>query len=289
MTDINYREEYAVKFTKIGEIAEGQDGAIWNKLLFRFDHKGECHVHDLDTLQEVAQFCLDDTDTWMPHSNAVMFGCEYFAEGDEFPLLYTNVYNTYSKEDDRREGVCCVYRITRQGDSFRGQLVQTITVGFTKDANLWCSENGDLRPYGNFVIDREREIYYGFTMRDACRTTRYFSFKMPKLADGVVDEAYGVKKVTLQVSDVLDYFDCDYHKFIQGACTHGGKIYSVEGFNDDPNTLAAIRVIDPTQKKQLLYKPFTEFGTSVEPEFIDFHGEACIYSDAHGNIYTIEF
>ena len=26
-----------------------------------------------------------------------------------------------------------------------------------------------------------------------------------------------------------------------------------------------------------------------EPEFIDFWGEKCIYSDAHGNVFILEF
>lgn len=281
-----------MRIKQIGKTAGGQDGAIWGQELFRFDHEGNCIVYNLqDDFREIGRFTLDKNEILCPHSNAVMFGCEYYETGDEYPLLYTNIYNNYAKAVNPMRGVCCVYRLCRTAEGFTTTLVQLIQIGFVEDSRYWRSSDDaeDIRPYGNFAIDRDAGIYYGFTMRDACRTTRYFSFKMPKLADGVVDETYGVKKVTLQVSDVLDYFDCDYHKFIQGACTHGGKIYSVEGFNDDPNTLAAIRVIDPTQKKQLLYKPFTEFGTSVEPEFIDFHGEACIYSDAHGNLYTIEF
>ena len=94
-----------MKMNKIGKIAGGQDGAIWGDLLFRFQNHGGCYVYDLNNLEELARFRLDGTDAWMPHSNAVMFGSEYFAEGDEFPLLYTNVYNTYAKEEDRREGV----------------------------------------------------------------------------------------------------------------------------------------------------------------------------------------
>lgn len=269
-----------MKFTKIGEIAEGQDGAIWNQLLFRLDEKGNCYVCELDTLEETARFQLDGTDEWMPHSNAVMFGCEYFAEGDEFPLLYTNVYNTYSKEDDRREGVCCVYRITRQGDSFRGQLVQVITVGFTKDKSLWCSEDGDLRPYGNFVIDREKGIYYGFTMRDMSRTTPYFAFKLPRLSQG--------RYVTLTVEDILFSFECPYHWLLQGACTYKGKIISLEGYRDDTQYRPALRIIDTENQEQLRCEYLIRHELVHEPEFIDFWEDVCYYGDARGNLYKIE-
>lgn len=269
-----------MKFTKIGQIAQGQDGAIWNKLLFRFEHSGKCCVHALDTLEEIAQFRLEDTDTWMPHSNAVMFGCEYFAPEDEFPLLYTNVYNTYSEEEDRREGVCCVYRITRQGNSFRGQLVQIITVGFTKDENLWCSKGGDLRPYGNFAIDRENGIYYGFTMRDASQTTPYFAFPLPKLSQG--------RYVTLMPEDILFSFDCPYHWLLQGACAHKGKIFSLEGYRDNTEYRPALRIIDPEKRQQLCCEYLIQHELVHEPEFIDFWEDVCYYGDAHGNLYKIE-
>ena len=276
----------------IGKTEEGQDGAIWGKELFRLDHLGNCIVYDLqDGLRETARFVLDKSKLIVPHSNAVVFGCEYYEAGDEYPLLYSNIYNNYAKAENPLRGVCCVYRLQRKENSFVTTLVQLIEIGFVEDSRYWRSSDDaeDVRPYGNFVIDRDAEIYYGFTMRDACKTTRYFSFKMPKVRDGKLDEVYGVRKVTLQPSDILDYFDCEYHRFVQGACAHGGKIYSVEGFNDDPNTLAAIRVIDPAEKKQLFYKAFTDFGTALEPECIDFYGDTCMYSDAHGNLYEISF
>ena len=281
-----------MELKQIGKIEGGQDGAIWGKELFRLDHAGNCIVYDLqDGFRETARFMLDKYELIVPHSNAVMFGCEYYEEGDEYPLLYSNIYNNYAKTENPLRGVCCVYRVQRKDGGFVTTLVQLIEIGFVEDSRYWRSsdETEDIRPYGNFVIDRDAEIYYGFTMRDACRTTRYFSFKMPKVRDGQFDETYGVRKVTLQTSDILDYFDCEYHRFIQGACVHGGKIYSVEGFNDDPNTLAAIRVIDPAEKKQLIYKAFTDFGTALEPECIDFYGDTCIYSDAYGNLYAITF
>lgn len=271
-----------MKLTKIGQIAAGQDGAIWGNLLFRFEGNGVCHVYGLDTLEKVSEFSLDQTQVWMPHSNAVMFGCEYWAAGDEFPLLYTNVYNTYAREADRRVGVCCVYRLTREGNTFHARLVQTIAIGFAEDESLWCSEGRtDLRPYGNFTIDRDRGIYYGFTMRDADQTTRYFAFRLPKLADG--------EAVTLTPGDILDRFDCPYHRFLQGACCHQGLIYSLEGFTGDAQNPPALRIISPKERKQLLYVPLEDYGFTVEPELIDFRDGRCYCADCKGGLYTIEF
>ena len=228
----------------------------------------------------LTSFRTAPADAVIPHFNAVAFGCEYYEQGDEFPLLYTNIYTTYSKEEDRREGVCCVYRLTREGDSFRGQLVQTITVGFRYDASLWCSEGGDIRPYGNFVIDRENGIYYGFTMRDGHKATRYFAFRLPKLAEG--------EAVVLGKEDILNSFDCPYHRFIQGACVHKGKIFSLEGFTNDTVNLPGIRIIDPVKQEQLCYVRTAEYGMDHEPEMVDFWADMCYCSDCDGNLFIIE-
>ena len=280
----------------VTEIAGGQDGAIWDDYLFRFDPDGICCVYHMDRLsgrapERFASFPLEKTDIIKPHSNAVMFGREYYAAEDEFPLLYTNVYNNHAKEKDAFKGVCCVYRIQRDSTAFSSTLVQIIQIGFVEDARYWSSsEDGDdVRPYGNFTIDRQAGIYYAFTMRDKYNSTRYFSFPLPKLTDGVYDERFGVNTVTLSVSDMTGYFDCEYHRFIQGACTHNGKIYSLEGFTNDVKNPPALRVICPENNRQEIYIPFSDFGLAVEPEFIDFKDDVCYYADLSGKLYTIDF
>ena len=80
-----------------------QDGAVFNGFLFSFNHKGDCSVYETNSLKNLkngeaevfGEFTLDKTDILLPHSNSVMFGNEYYHNDDEFPLLYTNVYNNY--------------------------------------------------------------------------------------------------------------------------------------------------------------------------------------------------
>ena len=288
-----------MNFKQIATMASGQDGAIFGSLLFRFNTKGMGRVYDLASIDQnaaptelvpLASFTLDRAEEIVPHSNAVMFGTEYAEEGDEFPLLYSNVYNNYAKTENKRKGVCCVYRLQREGDSFRTTLVQLIEIGFTEDSTLWCSEGGeDVRPYGNFAIDRERGLYWAFVMRDATRTTAYFSFRLPKLTDGEPDPEFGVRKVILTPADILSRFECDYHDFVQGACLHRGKIYSVEGFHADGKHPPAMRVIDTAAGKQEAYIDLVAHQCLIEPECIDFAGDTCYYSDAHGALYVVNF
>ena len=271
-----------MKVTKLGQIRDGQDGAIWGNHLFRLDASGNCTVYTLSPLEEVGRFTLDQVEQMKPHSNSVMFGSEFYSPDDPFPLLYSNIYNNYASAEDKMKGVTCVYRVWLENGAFQSQLVQVIRIGFA-DSSLWQSENGaDVRPYGNFVIDRARSVYYAFTMRDQEHNTRYFAFALPRVRGGQ-------KRVTLNEGDILEHFDCEYHRYVQGACCHDGLIYSLEGFSEGAVNPAGLRIIDMEAKKQREYFPLFDYDLKVEPEMIDFAGETCYYSDSHGAFYQLSF
>ena len=286
-----------MKMKHIAKIESGQDGAIFGDYLFRFDSRGAGKVYLLSSLSfdatepcelsPICKFTLDRAEEIVPHSNSVFFGSEYFDEGDEFPLLYSNMYNNFAKREDRMIGVVCVYRITRSGVDFSSELVGLIKVGFADERGLWLSrgEVADVRPYGNFVADNKNGKLYAFVMRDGDKMTRYFRFAMPSVKSGVPDAKFGINTVTLSEADIEEYFDVPYHNYMQGAIFHEGKIYEVEGFGKDVRS--AIRIIDTEKKCEQLYFDFYEAGYGIEPEFIDFFGSKCIYGDAHGNLFLL--
>ena len=281
-----------MKIKKLSTIVGGQDGAIYKNYLFRFSSKGGCTVYDLTKIEEnmvpIAEFKLDKAELIAPHSNSVTFGNEFFAEGDEFPLLYSNVYNNYAKTEDKRVGICCVYRLVREGNTFSTQLVQLIKIGFTDDRVLWRSsgEVEDKRPYGNFVVDTQNSLLYAFVMRDGEEQTRYFSFDLPTLSDGEIGDS-GVREVTLTADMIKEYFDTPYHNYVQGAVCYEGKIYSVEGFGEKIHP--AIRIIDTEEKRQILHFDFFDAGYTDEAELIDFYGDRCIYGDHIGDLFELVF
>ena len=281
-----------MKIAKLSNIVGGQDGAIFKNYLFRFSSKGGCTVYDLDAIEEnmtpIATFKLDGIDYIVPHSNSVIFGNEYFSEGDEFPLLYSNVYNNYAKTEDKRPGVCCVYRLVRDGESFKTTLVQLIKIGFTDDRELWRSsgEVEDKRPYGNFAVDTQSSLLYAFVMRDGENSTRYFSFDLPKASEGVIGDN-GIREVTLTADMIKEYFDTPYHNYVQGAVCYEGKIYSVEGFGEKIHP--ALRIIDTKEKCQILHFDFFEAGCTDEAELIDFYEGRCIYGNHIGELFELEF
>ena len=284
---------------KIGSMGYcAQDGAVWGDFVFRFDHAGHCRVYDaagLDSdkepivLPQIASFSLNSDDAVVPHCNAVTFGAQYFEAGDEFPLLYANVYNNYAKAEDRREGMCCVYRLQREGLTFRAELVQLLKVGYTDERGFWLSDGdvNDVRPYGNFVVDRDAGLLHIFVMRDGDRTTRYFTHRLPDVREGTVSDEYGVRVAVLEKSDILSFFDTPYHLYIQGACCHNGLIYSSEGFNADIQP--SLRIIDPTAGAQIAHANLAEQGYPTEAEWIDFYRDRCYYSDGCGDLFLVDF
>ncbi len=282
-----------MKITQIGMITDGQDGAVFNGLLFRFKTNGACYVYDLKNLAVekrspiVSIFTLDKADKIVPHSNSVVFSNQYYAEDDEFPLLYSNIYNNYAKCENKLKGVCCVYRIMRQDNEFTSQLIGVVEIGFADD-ELWSDEN-DYRPYGNFVIDNKKGLYHAFTMRNKEPKTTYFTFKLPDILNADIDKELGVKKITLSKEDIIDCFDTEYHHFIQGACLLDGNVYSLEGFDGDEVNPPAMRIISLKDKKQTELIYFEDYGLKIEPELIYFENGICYYADNYGNLYTIEF
>ena len=88
--------------------------------------------------------------------------------------------------------------------------------------------------------------------------------------------------------DICDQFDCEYHRFIQGAIVHNGCIYSTEGFENDEINRPAIRVIDLATKSEKMYVNLLETEYKKEPEMIDFYADECYYSDYRGNLYNLE-
>ena len=280
-----------LSFTPLGTYCNGQDGAIWGGNLFRFDAKGNCHVFDLQTLAPVAEFTLDKAQIIAPHSNAVSFSNQYYADGDEYPILYTNIYNNYSSAPDRLEGVCCAYRILPVDGGFTSQLVQVLRVDFVHDSQLWCSENKkDVRPYGNFAVDAAAGKLHAFVMRDEANRTRFFRFALPDVRDGQWNDTWGVPVVHLTADQIEEQFDECYVNYVQGACCHNGIVYSVEGF-DLPNDCArpAIHIFDTNAKKLVLEADLEHLGLTREPEFIAVFDGKVYYSDCTNCLFQIRF
>ncbi len=294
MSSFYFENAKTIKPTKLSDIDPGgQDGAIWGGFLFRFGPSGSCVIYRMSDYKKVSRLTLDKVDLLKPHSNAVFFGTEYYEEGDEFPLFYTNIYNTYDKAEDKKEGICCVYRITRDGLVFSSELVQVIRVGFAKGSEYWYSEDRrDIRPYGNFVLDKKSNTLCVYVLRDQERKMRIFKFKMPGFTSGELNAEWGARELVLSVEDIISYFDVDYCDFIQGAVCYDGLLYSVEGGTYvTPGSVfpPKFRIYDLEKEEQIFYFELKDCGLFAEPELLDVYEGRMYYSGNQGNFYTLQF
>jgi hypothetical protein len=226
---------------------------------------------------------LDKADEYKPHSNAVCFGNQYYDRGDEFPLLYANIYNNYNKDQytDKMAGTVCVYRIQRTDSTrFKSTLVQIIKIDFANNEpwrSEWNEEQKaftDRSPWGNFIVDTDNSKLWAFVTRDHNQTTRFFCFDLPVVSNGGSTEL-----IKLKTSNIERYFDVPYAWYLQGACYRDGKIYSTEGMGTDENP-TRIRVIDLEKGiEDSVVDLYSDKAYMREAEFIDFQNEVCWYGD----------
>lgn len=274
---------------RVATMGNTQDGSIYGNYIMRFNASGTGMIHDMSTLKYVNTITLDNSklSNFKPHSNCTSFGCTYYDQEDEFPLFYSNAYNNYDTKVDKKLGTVGVYRITRNDRKFTAQLVQVISIGFTSDKDLWKSGIGaDKSPFGNMVVDTDNGKLWFFVPRDTNKTTRFFCFDIPDATAGTFSEEYGVNLVTLQKEDIVDMFDVTYCNYLQGACYHDGKIYSLEGMGTgvSPNVL---RIIDLESRTEDCVVDFFATGYWKEVEFIDFWEGDLYFSDFSQEIYKL--
>ncbi len=291
-----------MNYKRVATTIGGQDGVIHSGFLFRFNTLGVVRVYDLKELVGLEkpqffqmpkwEFTLDGAEKIIPHSNAVSFGKEYYCRGDEFPLLYSTVYNNMVNREDPMLGSVLVYRLYREGENFKSRLVQVIRIGFCEDISLWRSyaegEGRDIRPYGNFLVDPEKKILWAYVMRNKPQKTRFFAFPLPSVSQGEVSPEWGIPQVMLQKEDILRFFDTPFCGCIQGGCFHKGKIYSVEGLKEHPDYVPALRIINTETEKEEEHIVLRPIGLWYEPEMIEFDGETCYFSNCEGGLYTLD-
>lgn len=254
-----------------------QDGEAFGDRLFLFTADGLCNVYDANTAELVDSFLLGGMEYIIPHVNSASFSDRYYAPGDEYPLLYTSVYNNLTPQNTQILGFCCVYRITETDGRFSSELVQLVWVSFVGDRELWMSPQSNERPFGNFVVDTDRDMLYAFVPRDDSQTTRFFGFALPDPDAGNDSSTYGCKLLYLNPEDILRRFDVGYFSSPQG-CTYGsGKIYSVEGFGSVNTVPPFLRVVDVQTGTLELSVNLGQLGLAREPETVTFRDGELLY------------
>ena len=208
-----------------------------------------------------------------------------YKEGTCF--IYSNIYNNYASAQNRHIGECCVYQLSDEDGTWTNELKQVLRVGFINDPYYWTPAS-EIRPYGNFVVDKENQFLYVYVMYNSKSVTQWYKFYLPKSDEGEWSEEYECNILTLNTDDIIDSWTTELQNIIQGACVHDNLIYSTEGSNGTGTNAARMRVVDPSKKKVIAVFEFFADDDPVEPEFIDFFEGRCFYGSAK-QMYNIDF
>ena len=252
--------------TNSGLKTYGQDSACYGNNFITFNSTGYYQMFTMNGDLLKASTGLDQVSTIAPHANSVCFGTERYDEGDTYPLLYVNAYNTALPT-----GACYVYRLL---NNMSTSLQQTILIDFTSDP-IWAGDGSSVRPYGNFIVDTDNNKLYAYVMIDSLNVTRFFTFNLPTLSQGSI--------VRLSTSDIEEYFDIEWMYYMQGVCYFNGKIYASCGFTSADCKLYAV---DLTTKKVTSVVPLG--GFVGEPETVFVYNDE-LYLSSGTSLFKLQF
>lgn len=245
----------------------GQDACEYNNKLFIFNSQGKFNVYDLINKTLYGLFDLDENDTIKPHCNSAFFGNKKYAEGDLFPILYVNAYNTSGLP----LGTLYGHRILfdSANNIYSTQLIQTIKIGFTND-EIWTIQ-GDIRPYGNFILNSDTNELYAFTLRG--ENTRFFKFNMPDIEIG---------DTILNKNDIIEMFDTEILPYIQGCTYSNNQIFALNGNDSIIQNSSYLNVINLNKKSITNRIPLSSLMN--EPEAI-FKYDNSLFIAGFNNFY----
>ena len=230
-------------------IGQGQDCLAVNGYALGFSaNDGSCKITNLSTGQQEALIVMPSVDGFTPHFNTVVFG--ETLEGESIPLLYANVCTPIG--DSVVPGLCAVYQISNNNNTWSATLINTITVSFVGDA-----EWGTLSVYDavGFAVDNGKLWVFGASK--ASNKTNFVAFNLQGHETNIV----------LSRADIVKCFSTPYLPVIQGCDIYNGKIFIIEGLGAVNNGASAFYVVDLNVCAIVSYINLTQ-TFSGEPEFV---------------------
>ena len=258
---------YFARFPMTGLPGGQQDGANYNGTLFRFDEYGNIHVYNMNTGELIGTGAIDEDSTVCPYFNSCFFANNFYAEGDEFPILYATGRGVYKAGGALPERHIYGFRIVRNGTTYIAYYVQYIAL----DSSF------EYGTYGAFGYDANRNMLVGYSYSSIPSNTTYvFETDMPTYADG---------DTIIPLADITSFsFASPYLGAPQGCTCNNSKIYALGG-NINIGTLDVIDLID---QKPYAHIDLASAGLTGEPQMIDVFDNH-LWVGMMSNAYEFEF
>lgn len=236
-----------------------QSMTVYGDTAFVFYTNGYCRIFDLNNRKLLKETVLASQST-NNHVNSSMFSSIFYAEEDNFPLLYVSPYG---------KQICYVERYHEDENTF--ELIQTIKVNTSKYN----------KEYGEFVVDEDKGLLYCITFPSTKADNSHIKiFNLPDINN---------KQVTLTDNDLsaIESIELYNPNILQGALYHNGYIYMTFGW---PETKKEFYRINTDNFNYISYD-FSEFFSGVEPEDISIYKDSFImcsnYPAAIWNLFRV--
>ena len=263
----------SISFTKMFNEADGfqgrefrfQGATICGDLLFQFqDGNRPIMIYNLPGGELAGEIALEPIPTY--HNNNVETSATYYADGDEFPVIYAS-------QENKAQHKIVAYRITREDGKFAAQIVQTINLPAPiETGQFYTNLILDLQGRALYVTGYSRENWHDPSNGNGLVLLQY---KMPSLREG--------SEVNLGTDKIVRRLNADFRTATQGATIRNGRIYQVFGV---PKYGTCSFCCTSLEDGRLLWEyPLPEAGFPNEPECLSFWGDTIVAGDGDGNVF----
>ena len=250
---------------------EGQDADCFGGYTALFYSDFGVSIKDMRTNRFVSGKVFGDRNI-VPHCNSVSFGNNFADDGDCFPTIYVNAYNSY----DLPLGTlfnCRLFQL--KNGCFEPRIIQTIHIDFVDDLNMW-PDKSQIRPFGNFAVNSDGFLY-SYVPDDIKNLTRVYKFAIPPIKSNIV---------YLSKEDALDYFEINYISIPQGCSIKNNYLFMLSGWGN--NSLhGSIQVLNLNTKSVTNSFDFSGAGFFGEPEAVFFYENKMFVTLADKTYYFI--
>lgn len=260
------------QFTKLfdqvcpGETSDSRQGmAVCGGYMFQFrDRNCGIDVYSMNDGAFQGRIILGGEKTY--HNNNASVSAFYYADGDEFPLIYASQENIL-------EHKVVAYRIYRNAEGFAVQKVQVINLPSPLEMGVY---------YPNAAPDVQNGLLYvlGYS-RESWKSADANSIVMLQMH---LPSPFEGEEVTLTTADILRRTSMPFRVATQGFGIRNGRLYQLYGVPRYGKTsLCCVNLAESSVEWE---KQLDLCGCTSEPEGLSFHKGEIVFSDVKGGVYA---
>ena len=190
---------------------KNQSMTIYGGYVFFFSENGGGFVADYSTKVILSEFNTEPTT--VNHNNSAQFSDIYYADGDEFPLLFVSRCGNSSYQSGEHDlDEMLIYRVVRTDTTFTFTLINTVKINVQTYGMSWGVDNVSHTLYACAPINGNWQV----------QTGNYVDFWMVK--EPTKSQILSGTPIVIGEDGIVAHFSHDYFTG-QGCAVNGGKLF----------------------------------------------------------------